>query len=166
MSIHGQADYQAEVTAPSTNLLRENNASLAQLVQVFKSLGNSASNDKLSYQNTIPEFDPAHKEQTIELWLHKINECVSIYSWPDRQITHFALSKLKGHAQKWYEGLTTVLHSWPQWLEKLKLAFPSDDNYGQLLTTMLGKRANFNDSLEEYYYDKVIFLNRCGIHTR
>lgn len=28
---------------------------------------------------------------------------------------------------------------------------------------MLAKRARFNDSLEEYFYDKIILLNRCDI---
>lgn len=156
----------ARATIPGTDVSLTDNVILTQLVQALQSIGSNAINDKLSYRNTIPEFDPAHKEQTIDIWLHKVNECALIYNWTERQTIHFALPKLKGHAQKWYEGLTTVMYTWPEWQEKLKLAFPSDDNYGQLLTTMLGKRAKFNDSLEEYFYDKVVLLNRCGIEGK
>lgn len=118
---------------------------------------------KLSNHNVIPEFDPMRREQTVDMWLHKVNECAVIYNWTEQQTTHFALPKLKGLAKKWYEGLPTVLHSWQEWQAKLKQAFPSEENYGQLLNTMLAKRARYNDSLEEYYYDKLILLNRCGI---
>ncbi|KAL0878533.1 hypothetical protein ABMA27_003621 [Loxostege sticticalis] len=151
---------------PVSGTHSDNNSTLLQLVQALNSLGHNTSTDKLSFQNSIPEFDPSRKEQTIDMWLHKVNECLVIYSWTDKQTIHFSLPKLKGLAQKWYEGLTTVMYSWPEWQEKLRLAFPSDENYGQLLTTMLNKRAKFNDSLEEYFYEKVILLNRCGIQGK
>jgi hypothetical protein len=140
-----------------------NNVSMLQLVEALRTISDKGSHEKLSNQNTVPEFDPACKEQTISMWIHKVNECAVIYNWTDRQTVHFALPKLKGLAQKWYAGLSTVMFSWPEWQEKLKLAFPSDDNYGQLLTTMLAKRARFNDSLEEYFYDKIMLLNRCEV---
>lgn len=147
----------------SKNLTLDSNVTFSQLVQALQMVGNSSNPDRLSNLNTIPEFDPSRKQQTIVMWLHKVNECAVIYNWTDKQTAHFALPKLKGQAQKWYEGLPTVLYSWQEWQEKLKLAFPSDENYGQLLTTMLSKRARFSNSLEDYYYEKIVLLNRCGI---
>lgn len=76
---------------------------------------------------------------------------------------HNALPKLVGVAKKWYEGLPTLLFSWKEWQAKLKSAFPAEENYGQMLTDMLAKRARFGESLEDYFYDKVALLNRCGI---
>ncbi|KAL0828840.1 hypothetical protein ABMA28_003751 [Loxostege sticticalis] len=138
--------------------------SIAQIVQVLKSINQTDSLDKLgSMQNTVPEFDPNRKEQTMTMWLHKVNECASIYGWTEKQIIHFALPKLRGVAQRWYEGLSSVLHSWDEWQRKLLSAFPSEENYGQMLSDMLAKRARFGDSLEEYYYDKIGLINRCGI---
>lgn len=64
---------------------------------------------------------------------------------------------------RWYEGLSSVLFSWDEWQVKLRAAFPSEENYGQMLTDMLAKRARFGDSLEEYFYDKIALVNRCGI---
>lgn len=117
----------------------------------------------LNVNNTVPEFDPARKEQTMTIWLHKVNECASIYGWTEKQTVHYALPKLRGVAKRWYEGLSSVLFSWTEWQIKLLAAFPSEENYGQMLSDMLAKRAHFGDSLEDYYYDKIVLINRCGI---
>lgn len=147
-------------------LTNNGNVSLTQLIQALHTIGKNNSNDRLPTQNTLPDFDPSRKEQTIDMWLHKVNECAVIYDWTDKQTTHYALPKLKGTAQKWYEGLNTVMFTWKEWQDKLRLAFPNDDNYGRLLSTMLAKRARFNESLEDYFYDKVVLLNRCGIEGK
>lgn len=97
-----------------------NNVTMSQLIEALRTIGDKSSHDKLSNQNTVPEFDPACKEQTIAMWIHKVNECAVIYNWTDRQTVHFALPKLKGLAQKWYAGLSTVMFSWQEWQDKLK----------------------------------------------
>lgn len=114
-------------------------------------------------KNIIPEFDPSVKNQKIDSWLTKVNECSHIYGWSDQQTTHFALPRLVGHAKKWYEGLKTIKYTWPEWQDNLKRAFPSDTNYGALLFEMLEKKYRIGDSLDEYYYDKMILLNACDI---
>lgn len=135
------------------------------LVKALKSF--APDSDKISsLNNTVPEFDPAGKEQTMTMWLHKVNECAVIYGWSDRQIIHYALPKLKGVAKRWYEGLPSVLFSWKEWQTKLLAAFPSDENYGQMLSDMLARRAKFGDSLEEYFYEKIALINRCSISGR
>lgn len=131
-----------------------------ELVQTMKTDG---CNERYPVMNVIPEFDPTKRNQTIETWLLKVNECAEIYNWTERQIIHYALPKLSGLAQKWYQGLPSLLFSWTEWQNKLKTAFPSDENFGQLLTDMLACRARFGDSLEEYYYQKMVLLNRCNI---
>lgn len=113
--------------------------------------------------NVIPEFDPSTRSQTIEMWLSKVNECATMYEWSECQIIHYAIPKLTGVAQRWYQGLPSVLFSWEQWQQKLKTAFPSDQNYGQLLQEMLDCKAKFGESLEEYFYNKIVLLNRCKI---
>lgn len=134
---------------------------LAQLLDSLKSLGRPDSLNNIN--NTVPEFDPARKEQTMTMWLHKVNECASIYGWNEKQIVHYSLPKLRGVAQRWYESLPSVLFSWGAWQEKLLAAFPSEENYGQMLSDMLAKRARFGESLEDYYYEKMGLINRCGI---
>ncbi|XP_028173660.1 uncharacterized protein LOC114362443 [Ostrinia furnacalis] len=113
--------------------------------------------------NVIPEFDPLLKQQTIQVWLDKVDECAEIYEWSDKQIVHYALPKLIGHAKLWYQGLPSLKRTWMEWKQLLKESFPSTENYADLLTEMLGKRARFGDNFELYYYNKINLLNRCKI---
>lgn len=118
----------------------------------------------ISYdKNIIPSFDPTQKNQKIEIWIAKVNECAKIYKWSDEQTSHFALPKLSGHAQKWYEGLQTILLTWPEWQERLIKAFPSESNYGALLSDMLDRRMKMGDSIDSYYFEKMSLLNACDI---
>lgn len=119
--------------------------------------------NKYTSINVVPEFDPKVKNQTIVTWLNKVNECADIYGWDSKQTTHYALPKLVNTAKRWYEGQSSVMHSWDIWQEKLKAAFPTNENYAHLLTEMLNLKAKFGDDLEEYYYEKLIALNRCRI---
>jgi hypothetical protein len=57
-----------------------------------------SSNSNLVWQNNlpanfnaVPEIDPADDAQSVEWWIHKVNECAKIYCWDDRQTCHFAL---------------------------------------------------------------------------
>lgn len=122
---------------------------------------NSLQNSQL--YNVIPEFDPANRSQSIEAWIRKVNECSQIYSWDQKQTIHFSLQKLVGLAKKWFESLPTVVFSWNEWQVKLKRAFPSEENYGRLLEEMLARTTRGDESLREYFYDKLNLLNRCEI---
>lgn len=152
----------ATVTHPSTDL--DSNMILAtfkELIQTMKTTDRGS--EHFPVLNVLPEFDPSKREQTIDMWINKVNECALIYKWTERQTIHYALPKLMGLAQKWYQGLPSMLFSWTEWQNKLRLAFPSDENFGQLLTDMLVCKAKYGESLEEYYYQKTVLLNRCNI---
>ncbi|KAH9641932.1 hypothetical protein HF086_011682 [Spodoptera exigua] len=97
------------------------------------------------------------------MWISKVDECAEIYNWNDRQTVHYALPKLVGHAKTWYQGLPTIRHSWKEWKVLLRESFPSTENYAELLTEMLNRRARPGDSLELYYFSKINLLNRCKI---
>lgn len=116
--------------------------------------------------NVIPEFDPSDGSQNIESWIHKVNECAQIYSWNDVQVRHYALAKLAGLAKRWYQGLPSLLYTWDQWKEKLKTAFPSTENYGDMLQKMLQYRCRLGQALDIYYYEKMILINKCEISGR
>lgn len=116
--------------------------------------------------NVLSEFDPANRNQTIECWLRKVNECGIIYGWSETQVAHFALQKLVGLAKKWFESLPTVIFTWDEWQAKLRKAFPSEENYGRLLEEMLSRTSRPDESLREYFYDKLSLINRCEIMGR
>ncbi|KAF9413403.1 hypothetical protein HW555_008385, partial [Spodoptera exigua] len=116
-----------------------------------------------SMNNVIPEFDPLLREQTIDVWLNKVDECAEIYNWNDKQTAHFAVPKLTGHAKTWYQGLPSIKHSWLEWKRILRESFPSTENFAELLTEMLNRRTRLGESLEVYYFSKINLLNRCKI---
>lgn len=113
--------------------------------------------------SAVPEFDPNNNNQTIDMWITKVNECASIYNWSEPETLHYALPKLIGVAQRWYQSLPTMKFTWEEWQVKLKTAFPSTENYGIILTEMLNLRVKFGDSLENYFYEKMILLHRCRL---
>ncbi|KAL0895777.1 hypothetical protein ABMA27_011827 [Loxostege sticticalis] len=122
---------------------------------------------KLTFNtNAIPEFDPMSKEQTVSVWLNKIDECAEIYGWDEKEIIHYALPKLTGVAKTWYQGLPSLLYTWTEWKRKLIESFPSSEDYADLLTEMLAKRVKYGESLEQYYYSKLNYLNRCNIYGK
>lgn len=152
----------------STHIESSEANTLNLLIQALKSVVPNP--DRVSVgslnNNPIPEFDPSKKEQTITMWLHKINECAAMYGWSQQTIVHYALPKLQGAAKRWYTALGSMSFSWEEWQTKLLTAFPSQENYGQMLSDMLNRRARFGDSLEDYFYDKIALLNRCNIVGR
>lgn len=150
----------------NTNVLNnDTQAFLATLVEAL-TRNRSQSNKFPMLGNVIPDFDPMVKSQTIVMWINKVEECARLYGWGDDQIIHYALPKLSGIAKTWYQALPSMSYSWSEWKDKLEQSFPSSEDYAELLTEMLSKRAKFNDSLEHYYYEKINLLNRCEIYGR
>lgn len=117
----------------------------------------------LDCKNIVPEFNPCTKNQRIDIWLKKVNECASVYGWDEKTTTHFAMQKLQGLAKTWYESLNSILFTWPEWQEKLLSAFPCEQNYGQSLEDMLRRKSRINEPIEIYYYEKLALINQCEI---
>lgn len=79
----------------------------------------SSEKSKLPFtNNVIPKFDPICKEQTMVIWITKVEECVEIYGWSEKEIVHYALPKLTGVAKTWYQGLPSLLRTWGEWGKK------------------------------------------------
>lgn len=119
-----------------------------------------------NHKNILPEFDPSSKNQRIDIWLKKVNECAKVYGWDDKTTIHFAMQKLQGLAKIWYESLPSILFNWPEWQDKLLNAFPCEQNYGQALEDMLKRRSRFNEPIEVYFYEKLALLNQCNIEGK
>lgn len=145
---------------------KSHNLSINDVMDIIKSLPSTAfqSHNHFSMStNTVPEFDPANKEQTIDLWISKVEECAAMYNWSEIQLLHYALPKLIGLAKVWYHGLDSLNHSWAKWKELLTKQFPTVQNYAQMLHEMLDRKVRHNETLETYYYHKINLLNRCNI---
>lgn len=141
---------------------------VAGLVRSFKDNpstqpSNAYSSNKLDNKNILPEFNPSTKNQRMDIWLNKVNECASVYGWEDRTTIHFAMQKLQGLAKTWYESQTTILFSWSEWQDKLSKAFPCERNYGQSLEDMLKRKSRNDEPIESYFYEKLALINQCEI---
>lgn len=129
--------------------------------------GNSLpSNTNMNYKNILPEFNPSLKNQRMDIWIKKVNECASVYGWNERTTVHFAMQKLQGLAKVWYESQSSILFNWAEWQQKLLSAFPCEQNYGQSLEDMLHRKSRYNEPLEIYYYEKLGLLNQCDIRGK
>lgn len=116
-----------------------------------------------NHKNILPDFDPSSKNQRVDVWLRKVNECATVYGWDDKTTIHFSMQKLQGLAKTWYESLDSILFSWDQWQDKLSQAFPFEQNYGQSLEDMLRRKSKYQEPIEVYYYEKLALLNQCDI---
>ncbi|KOB74422.1 Uncharacterized protein OBRU01_03945 [Operophtera brumata] len=134
-----------------------------KFIDFMSNIRPTSDTDKFPIINIIPEFDPLNKEQTVDVWIKKVDECAQIYTWSDKQIVHYAMPKLSGIAKTWYQGLPSLLHSWAEWKVKLRESFPTCENYAELLSEMLSKRVRFGEPLDLYFYSKMNLLNRCDI---
>lgn len=119
--------------------------------------------NNINHKNILPDFDPSSKNQRVDIWLRKVNECATVYGWDEKTTIHFAMQKLQGLAKSWYESLNSILFTWVEWQEKLINAFPCEQNYGQSLEEMLKRKSRYNEQIEVYFYDKLALLNQCDI---
>ncbi|XP_026728672.1 uncharacterized protein LOC113494499 [Trichoplusia ni] len=117
-------------------------------------------------KNILPDFDPSSKNQRVDIWLKKVNESAAVYGWDERTTVYFAMQKLQGLAKVWYEGLNSILFSWPEWQTKLLSAFPCEQNYGQALEDMLKRKSRYNEPIELYFYEKLALVNQCDIEGK
>lgn len=98
-----------------------------EIISLIKALPSTSLQNHFSMtSNAIPEFDPANKEQTIDTWLIKVEECSKLYNWSETQLLHYTLPKLTGVAKVWYQGLPSVNYTWNEWKKNyIKLFQPS-----------------------------------------
>lgn len=120
----------------------------------------------INNKNILPDFDPSTKNQRIDTWLKKVNECATVYGWDDKTVIHFAMQKLQGLAKMWYESQNTILFTWSEWQKKLLDAFPCEQNYGQSLEEMLKRKSRLGEPIEVYFYEKLALLNQCEIEGK
>ena len=95
-----------------------------EVINLLKAIPSTSSQNQNHFSmisNAVPEFNPANKEQTINIWLTKVEECSKLYKWSETQLLHYTLPKLMGVAKFWYEGLPSVNFTWNEWKQKKKI---------------------------------------------
>lgn len=115
---------------------------------------------------SIPNFDPAAKNQAISVWIQKIEELQGIYGWDDTTTASLALEHLKGVAKGWYEGLDTVAFSWSEWKAKLVGAFTSHTRMADRMTAMLARKKLKNETMMEFYFSNANLVAACNVQGK
>lgn len=141
--------------------------SLNQLTQAITTLvKNTAScaNNVGVNGDCVPYFNPKSVNQSAISWCRKVDELREVFNWTEQQTIFFALAKLKGHAEVWYQGLGTINYSWSEWKQQLQEAFPFKKEFDDLLNEMIKRKKRSDESYANYYHEKVALLNACDIH--
>jgi hypothetical protein len=139
---------------------RDDRTTMQKLIDALNGRGSESYSNT---QNVIPVFDPSTKTQTTKSWLKKVNETAKIYKWTESQTIYHAIPKLSGVAKQWYEGLSTSNLTWDKWQKKLLQCFPDDRNYADRLIEMIDRRSKRDETLEQYFFDKVKLVAHCNI---
>lgn len=136
---------------------------LAQLTNIVYGMATKNNGSSTSGSGTIPCYDPSDKTADINKWLMKVDDLKQMHDWSDVTTTDFAMGKLRGYAQRWYAGLSTVKYSWEEWKEKLRSAFPEKVDFHSTLDVMMKRVQLSGESVVEYYYDKLGLLEACDL---
>ncbi|KAJ3667042.1 hypothetical protein Zmor_002452 [Zophobas morio] len=145
---------------------RETTSSIDRLTEVMTTFIQQAGNRRPSYLTkgeVVPYFNPDDREQNAESWCNKVDELSEIFKWPEDATIYYALSKLRGLAETWYRGQTTLKSTWGEWKERIKTAFPSKRNFYEDLVNMMRRRKRPEETYDKYFYEKNAMLTGCKI---
>lgn len=111
----------------------------------------------------IPEFSGSVDGLTIDQWIDKINSVGNLYHWDDSAKIFCMIARLKGNAQSWYECQSTIPSTWPEWTEKLLLAFPSHKGIASKLKDFVNTERLPDEDVISFYYKKLRIGKYCNL---
>lgn len=111
--------------------------------------------------NIIPIFDPLLHD--VDQWVNSVNEFALIYGWDDKTTSHLALSKLRGTAEMWFNGLPTRLFTWKEWYQMLQEKFKIKRDLNKLIQELMSCKPQVNEALYEYVFRKMALMHKLKI---
>lgn len=111
----------------------------------------------------IPVFDPEKSDIFAHQWVSKIEQLSTIYNWSDAAKCYYMQSRLGGMARQWHSSLKNYDLSWSDWKQELLKAFPCNVDYAEALREMLTRKKHINESMAQYYYQKIAMLSKLDI---
>lgn len=138
---------------------------IERLADMLSVLAKTASGEpsRTARGEMIPLFNPEDRGQSAEMWCSKVDEVKEIFRWSEATTIYYALSRLRGLAEVWYKGLPTLKFSWSEWKIKIQAAFPSQRDFYEVLSDMMRRRKQPEESYAKYFYEKQALLNSCKI---
>ncbi|KAJ8917081.1 hypothetical protein NQ315_013000 [Exocentrus adspersus] len=135
---------------------KENSSSATEAVEhlakvmagFFKDFENGPSRETTDGK-VVPDFNPEDNEHNSITCCAKVDELREVFGW--------------GLAKTWYKGLPTIKFTWNEWKEHIQAAFPPTKDYFEMLTEMLKRKKETNETYSKYYYEKMALLTQCEI---
>lgn len=97
--------------------------------------------------------------ESASMWIAKVEQLARNCGWSESATICAATAGLRGYAETWYDGLTSLEHSW----ELFHRAFPASVDYTALLKKMLEQVKMPQEDLLKYFYEKLALINAAEI---
>lgn len=107
-------------------------------------------------------FDP--ETTRIDEWLRKVDEWSQVFGWSEQETACYALQQLRGAAKVWYDGLSSIVRSWPEWQCLLRETFLPVRDMHTLLQNLLFYTADCANSYYEYTFRKLAMINNLKLN--
>lgn len=142
-------------------------SSIDRLADIMSTFINHAQSNKeqviTAKGEVVPVFNPEDANLTADMWCNKVDELREIFRWSENATIYYALTKLHGLASNWYNSLKTVKHTWEEWKEMIKEAFPIHRDFYEMMGKIMNRRKQSNESYTKYYFDMTALLNLCDV---
>lgn len=120
----------------------------------------------IAREDSVPEFCPEKLTTNARRWLVKFEQLANMHGWDDSGKIYIMQTRLRGLAKKWYEHLPNYSHTWQEWKELLIKAFPDNLDFATSLKKVINRIKLPNESMTNYYYNKIELLQACEISGR
>lgn len=114
-------------------------------------------------EKMIPVFDPQKADQSIEIWVRRVDELVKCYKWDDLTIIRLVTNRLVGMARRWYDSQEQLAVKWKKMKKLLVKQFTKPLPFSKLLRDAATYETQSNQNFSEYCFNKLDKLRALKI---
>lgn len=137
--------------------------SLTSVMASFVEKISNNQQDLMAKGESVPTFDPNDYNQASTSWCNKVDELRKIFGWSEEVTIYLALAKLRGLAETWYKGLSSLTNTWEEWKRKLQAAFPPQRDMYETLGKMMRRRKRREENYAQYFHEMLSLVSACKI---
>lgn len=106
-------------------------------------------------EGLIPYFDPAKHDITVEQWIKDVDQIRTKFVWDDCTILRLIVSRLQGHAKRWYNTRHCITASWTETKAEMIKTFSRPLPFAQFLKEAVLYYARPGQDLGDYCLEKM-----------
>lgn len=103
----------------------------------------------------IPVFDPQNADQSVELWVRRVDELAKFYNWDNLMIIKLVANRLVGMARRWYDSQDQLAVEWGNMKPLLIKQFAKPLPFAKLLREAALYETYGGQNLSEYCFTKL-----------